>query len=179
MEKLNLTPNMKLLFHSIDSNLLSNIINNTHINFNVEDNILEILIDVKNPRHSDDITDIVHKLNKTLKNYYLTGCCFTPSYERTDQYKIKKTYYHKCEYFDQAYQAVKLILPTMTEIEFSKLHNNFTIMSDKKCNYLYKKEKRVSDNQYTLLTVYIADVDIVSNLSTWSLLFEAIDVLWK
>jgi hypothetical protein len=65
----------------------------------------------------------------------------------------------------------------MTEIEFSKLHDNFTKISDKKSNYLYKK--RVSDNKYTLLTVYISDTDIVSNLSTWPLLFEEIDKLWK
>jgi hypothetical protein len=91
MEKLNLTPNMKLLFDNINPNLLANIINNKHVSFNVVCyktlKTLNILIDVEN--HKDqNITNIVNKLNK---NYHLTGCVFTPSYERTDQ--VKNTYY--------------------------------------------------------------------------------------
>lgn len=196
LDDINLTSNMKLLFDSIDSKLLTNIINNEHYSFATELNShkttddtlqLNILVDIKNHKdeQTNNITDIVHKLNKTLAKSmhpsFLTGCCFTPSYERTDTYNIQTIYYYKCINFDTAHNAVKLILPSMSEIEFSKLHENFKYSAsiDKGLDgLLYKKEKKVYDRKHTLLTIYISDVDIISNMSIWQSLFTALSNVW-
>ena len=91
---------------------------------------------------TDRITDIVNQLNKTIKNNYpQTGCVFTSACERSD-YKMEMAYYYKCEHFDKAYQSVKLIIPSISEKEFSNLHENFKYKSaidQGKTNLLYKK----------------------------------------